>query len=411
MKPVSGGDAGAPGDCRVFRVRHIFLPVLELREHDSPDIVKSPARLHIDAFDEIVVDERPWLQKHLARRTVENVVEAVSRRVDESLSHTPSDLEVHDDARTGLVEIPGILWRQVVGPYEFAAVGVARQYRRAVIVAVARQTAPRVEIDLAPLPPVIRVPGRAIAGAVVEQIQIRVEGEPSPDRAAATFPGVSVPGVERRIGNFIVGVERFETRADADFVVRPHTVVSPSHAAGIDVVGGDVAPYALFSAHHADDDFVVDDERHCAGRFTYSDVGVFSAPNDFPVLGVEREDLSVQRAVENLAVGVGQSARFRTAACRLDCRIDLQDFGPEFPFDGAVASEIEGVDVIRLRRDDVHRIADHERRGFMRVENSELHAPRHRQVLDVREVDLIETAVIPTGIVAVGHDPLFRILL
>src|SRR5262245_34009916 len=47
----------------------------------------------------------------------------------------------------------------------------------------------------------------------------------------------------------------------------------------------------------------------------------------------------------------------------------------------------------------------------MCVENTELHAPRHRQVLDVREIDLIEGAVIPTGIVAIGHDPLFWILL
>src|SRR5262245_21325975 len=47
----------------------------------------------------------------------------------------------------------------------------------------------------------------------------------------------------------------------------------------------------------------------------------------------------------------------------------------------------------------------------MRVENTELHAPRHRQVLEVREIDLIEGAVIPTGIVAIRHDPLFWILL
>ena len=171
-----------------------------------------------------------------------------------------------------------------------------------------------VQIDLAPLPPVIRIPRPAIAGAVVEQIQIRIEGEPSPDRAAATLPGVSVPGVERGIGKLVVFIEGLEARPDADFVVRAHAVVAPAHAAGIDVVGRDVSANAFFSAHHADDDFVVHDERHGADGFAGGEIGVLRAPDDFPVLGIKREDLSIQRAVENLAVGIGQSARLRAAA-------------------------------------------------------------------------------------------------
>jgi hypothetical protein len=147
---------------------------------------------------------------------------------------------------------------------------------------------------------------------------------------------------------------------------------------------------ALLSTHHSDNDFVVDDERHGAGRFADSDIGVLGAPNNFPVFGVERDELSIERAVENLAVRESQPASFRAAARSLDRRIHLRKLGPEFPFDGAVAREIERINVIRLRRDDVHRAADHERRSFMRVENSKLHAPRHRQVLDIRQVDLIQ---------------------
>src|SRR5262245_1428829 len=61
LKPVSGGDAKTPCNSRVLRVRYIFLPILELCEHDFRDVVQRPARLHIDAFDKIVVDERPGL--------------------------------------------------------------------------------------------------------------------------------------------------------------------------------------------------------------------------------------------------------------------------------------------------------------------------------------------------------------
>ena len=99
------------------------------------DVVKRPARLHIDAFDEIVVDEGPGFQNHLSRRTIENVEEAVSCRMDESLSHAAADLEIDEDAGAGFVEIPAILRREVIGPDEFAAVGIARQNRSAIIVA------------------------------------------------------------------------------------------------------------------------------------------------------------------------------------------------------------------------------------------------------------------------------------
>ena len=51
-------------------------------------------------------------------------------------------------------------------------------------------------------------------------------------------------------------------------------------------------------------------------------------------------------------------------------------------------------------------IADDERRGFVRVQDSQLKGPRHGQVLDVRQVDLVERTVVPAGVVAVGHDPL-----
>src|SRR5205085_1002767 len=107
--------------------------------------------------------------------------------------------------------------------------------------------------------------------------------------AAAALPGVAIPGVEGGIRNFIVRIERFETRSDSDFVVRTHAVVSPSHAAVIDVVSGDVTPHAFLSAHYTDDDFVVHDKRHRTGRFADSDVRVLSAPNNFPILGVERD--------------------------------------------------------------------------------------------------------------------------
>ncbi len=210
-------------------------------------------------------------------------------------------------------------------------------------------------------------------------------------------------------GNLIVGVEGLEARPDADFVVRAHAVIAPAHAAGLDVEGRDVSAHAAFSTHHADDHLVAHHQRHRADCFARGEIGGLGAPDDFPILGVQRKDLAIQSAVEDLAVRVRQSARLRPATRGLDRGFHLRHLRPELPLDHAIAREIERVNVVGFRRDDVHRAADNQRGCFMRVENAELEAPRHGEVLDIRQIDLIQRAVVPAGIVAVGHHPLLRI--
>ena len=73
-------------------------------------------------------------------------------------------------------------------------------------------------------------------------------------------------------------------------------------------IDGDMTANAFFATHHADDDFVFDDERHRANSLSHRDICILSAPDDFSSLGVECEHLTVQRTVENLAVGIGRPA-------------------------------------------------------------------------------------------------------
>src|SRR5690606_25154581 len=61
---------------------------------------------------------------------------------------------------------------------------------------------------------------------------------------------------------------------------------------------------------------------------------------------------------------------------------------------------------VRLRGEDVHRVADDDGRRFERVGDAELQRPLHLEVLDVVGVDLVEGAVVPALVVAVGHGPL-----
>ena len=67
------------------------------------------------------------------------------------------------------------------------------------------------------------------------------------------------------------------------------------------------------------------DERRGADGFADREIGVLGAPDDFAVVGIEREDLAVERAVEDLAVGVGEPAGLRAAAGGLDRRIESEE--------------------------------------------------------------------------------------
>src|SRR6185295_12335022 len=110
--------------------------------------------------------ERPWLQHQLTGRAIEHIEVAIARGMNEGLSHASADLQIEDKERAGLIEIPAVLRRHVVGPNELTTVGIARENRRAVVVLVCRESALLVEFDASKLPPVIGIPRPAVTRAV-----------------------------------------------------------------------------------------------------------------------------------------------------------------------------------------------------------------------------------------------------
>ncbi len=123
--------------------------------------------------------------------------------------------------------------RVVEGPDQLAGGRIARHRRGAPVVAVVGKAAILVEGDDTPLTTVVGVPRAAIAGRVVEEVDLGIPGEVAPDRTAATTPAVAVPGRANRV--LLVRVERIEARADADFVVGAHVVHHPLQVARVDV--------------------------------------------------------------------------------------------------------------------------------------------------------------------------------
>src|SRR3954468_14950479 len=95
--------------------------------------------------------------------------------------------------------VPEVVRAPLVEPARGAGIGVAGEDAGGPVVA-AR--------------PRLRVPGAGIAGAVVDQVELGVIGDPTPDIAAALFPGPRRPGGDAEILAALLVVEGLVVRAD-----------------------------------------------------------------------------------------------------------------------------------------------------------------------------------------------------
>jgi hypothetical protein len=80
--------------------------------------------------------------------------------------------------------------------------------------------------------------------------------------------------------------------------------------------------------------------------------------------GIHRDALAVEGIHEDAAVGIGDAAVHQVAAGHaLGFRVRVR---LEFPLHRRAGfAQVERVQVIRERRDHVHRVADHDGRGFL----------------------------------------------
>ena len=118
----------------------------------------------------------------------------------------------------------------LVSPLCFAGVGVARKNGHRPFV-LAR--------------PLVGIPGSGISGAVVKEVEFRVVAIPAPGRAAAPFPLIAFPCVDRS--------------PKTHFFLGSCAVHAPDPFAGLHIIGGDKSTNAKFSAADAGDHFVFDD--------------------------------------------------------------------------------------------------------------------------------------------------------
>ncbi len=291
----------------------------------------------------------------------------------------------HDVLSRG--EVPRLARRRLVVPHVLAGVRLERDDRAQEQVVAAARAA------------VLLIPRRAVAGADVQQIELRVVRHRIPDRAAAAeLPPFAVPGLR--------GL-REDRRFERLRRIAGHGVEAPQHLAGLRVVRGDVAAHAELGAAVADDDFALDDARRAGDGVCLRLIDGHHGPHFVAGRGVERDETAVERAEEQLAF-VRSDAAIDGVAARLHA-----GFARHFRIVLPQQLAARGVDRLHLapRAGGIQHAVDDQRRGFLAAMRVEVDEPREAELLDVAGVDLRERREALLRVRAPVREPVAGILV
>ena len=222
---------------------------------------------------------------------------------------------VGEDHLVDAVIVPLVVGRHLIDPLRHSVVGVAREDGHGPFV-VART--------------LLRIPGRGIARAVVDEVQRRIIGHPAPCAAAADLPLIALPGLEAGILADRLAEIGGLFGVDHDLVIRPFGERAPDLLAALEIVGGDVTLHAELAAGDPDQDLVLDHQRRRGSGRALAGIAVLDRPRHLAGLGIERDQRGVGLVQEDLAVPIGHAAVHRVAAHhRDDVRILLRLVFPD----------------------------------------------------------------------------------
>ena len=419
VHPHVGADVRGPGDVVGFHALVIHaevvvrdvehprawgpgrrLPVLHAGRRGTHARCEAVARLHLGverrASRREVDARRPRHRPvgvrgdQLTGRAIDHVEEAVALRAQHHLAQAAADLEVHEHALVDAVEVVHVVRRGLIRPLRHAVVGIAREERGRPLVVAGTER---------------RIPHAGIPGAVVEEVELRVVRDPSPHRPAAELPLLAGPGGDAEIAAAIRRVVRLELRPDPHVGIGPGAVGAPGDLATGRVERGEPATHAHLTAAVADEHLSLHHERGHGDRLAPVDVAELRAPHLATGLRVHGDRVHVERVEVDPAVGIGGAAIDDVAAgdpLRRARRRRLV-----LPLQPARRRrEVDRVEDVGVRRHDVHRAADDERRRLVAAQHARREAPRLAQVPDVGRGDLGEAAEPRGRVILRRHHPL-----
>ena len=263
---------------------------LRIERHRLPVLAAENRRVHHDllavarVLGDVGLDRAPGLQvdsgspidlhigigrQQLPVGPVEDVEEAVSVGVHQDLGRLALDIQLGEHHLGDRIIVERIVRRELVMPFDLAGLRFQREHRAGVeIVAGAHRGVER----------------SGIADAPIDRVQLRIIGAGDPGRSAAEFPGVALPGVA------------------AGLVGGRDGVGAPQMLAGFRVPAVDEAAGAELGAGDAGQHDAVGDQRRHRHRIAFLDVGGLLTPDFLAGLGIERDDIGVERGAEDLAL-------------------------------------------------------------------------------------------------------------
>ena len=236
-----------------------------------------PAGLEIDMTRPI--DGHVFVRREqLAGLAIQDVEETVLRRLHQDLAFLAFDGEIGQHHRLDGSVVPAFMRHFLVIPDHPAGIGVDRQDRGEEQIVTAGGAA------------FLPIEQGRIAGADIEEIELGVVDHRVPGRtAAADVPAaVRIPGLR---GHFELGI------LDGFLWIGRHDEEAPLQVAGLQVIGRNIAACVIVRAGIADHHDVARDLGRAAARIgaVLVDKSI-DLPNDLAGLGVEPEEMAVERA-------------------------------------------------------------------------------------------------------------------
>ena len=293
----------------------------------------------------------------------------------------PVAVRLHDQVLVALIDHDGHLGGVVVMlimlgelkiPFELSRVWIQRQQRIAVEI-VARASFPAIR-------------RRRIAGGPKSSVGSGIVSPRDPRWRPSDFPGFAFP-------RFMSRLARTRDRVEAPFALAGRGIIRVNEAAN-----------SIFPARHTDEHEILDHQRRERDAVAIAIVHRRSVPHHASGLGVQRDNMRIQRAKKNFVSQNGHPA-IHAPATRPNIRRQRALILPDRPARPRVERKCAIV-LARGIEDAVH----NQRCRFEFPARHRLISPLGNEHRCVRRVDLVERAEPVSRVVAGVHQPVLRLL-
>src|SRR5262245_42622896 len=234
--------AAKGGRTDTFRV-HILAVLLGgvLRHHHWPP-VSLGVLVHIDLGSPVDLGIELFRYQQLASDAIERIAETIAIKMNQELARGATDGLIDEDHFVYAVEVPLIVGGHLIDPFRHAGVWIARPDGHRPLV-VAR--------------PLLWIPGRRITGAVIDEVQLGIVGNPSPGASSSDFPLIAFPRLQAGVGPDRLAELRSFLRIDQQLLVWPFGVAAPDLLAGLEIIRSHVALHPELAARDANQNLIL----------------------------------------------------------------------------------------------------------------------------------------------------------